>query len=213
MKAPLVPFAAALLAAGCGEPPRKIEAATPAIPVKTAMVAMTSWPEEYEANGTVRARTTAVLSSKVMGYVREVHAAMGERVRAGQLLVALDAADLEANYRRVEAALEEARTAIPEADNSVAAARANLELARATFRRMSDLFASKSISNQEYDESTARLKAAEAAYAMAESRRAQLNIEDYQVDQERRAAEIQRGLCANPGAVRRRHHRKISGTG
>lgn len=195
MKAPLVPFAAALLAAGCGEPPRKIEAATPAIPVKTAMVAMTSWPEEYEANGTVRARTTAVLSSKVMGYVREVHAAMGERVRAGQLLVALDAADLEANYRRVEAALEEARTAIPEADNSVAAARANLELARATFRRMNDLFASKSISNQEYDESTARLKAAEAAHAMAESRRAQLNSKITEVDQERRAAEIQRAYA------------------
>jgi len=192
MKATLVPVAAVLLAAGCGEPPRKIETAAAAIPVKTIMLAPEPWPEEYEATGTVRARTAAVLSSKVMGYVREVHATIGEHVSAGQLLVVLDAADLEANYRRADAAREEAQSAIPEADNGVAAAKANLELARATFKRMSDLFASKSISNQEYDEATARLKAAEAAGAMAESRRAQLTAKIAQADQERRAAEIQR---------------------
>jgi RND family efflux transporter MFP subunit len=60
---------------------------------------------------------------------------------------------------------------------------------------MSDLFASKSISNQEYDEAAARLKAAEAAHAMAESKRAQLTSKIAQADQERRAAEIQRGYA------------------
>jgi len=195
MKAGLVLFAAALLVAGCGEPPRKIEAVASTIPVKTVVVAAESWPEEYEATGTVRARTTAVLSSKVMGYVREVHATIGEHVSAGRLLVVLDAADLEVNYRRADAAREEARSAIPEADSGVAAAKANLELARATFKRMNDLFASKSISNQEYDEATARLKATEAAYAMTESKRAQLSSKIAQTDQERRAAEIQRAYA------------------
>jgi RND family efflux transporter MFP subunit len=145
--------------------------------------------------GTVRARMAAVLSSKVMGYVREVHANIGDRVAAGQLLVVLDAADLDASYRRADAGREEARSAISEAENSVAAAKANRELAQATFKRMSDLFASKSISNQEYDEAAARLKAAEAAYAMAESKRAQLTSKIAQADQERRAAEIQRGYA------------------
>jgi RND family efflux transporter MFP subunit len=107
----------------------------------------------------------------------------------------LDAADLEANYRRADAGREEARSAIPEAENGVAAAKANLELARATFKRMSDLFASKSISNQEYDEAAARLKAAEAAYAMAESKRVQLTSKIVQADQGRSAAEIQRGYA------------------
>jgi RND family efflux transporter MFP subunit len=195
MKGPLVIIAAILWLAGCSDSPRKTEANNAPVPVKTMTVTAEPWPEEYEAMGTVRARTTAVESSKVMGYVREVHASIGDHVAAGQLLVILDATDLEANYRRADAGREEARSAIPEAENGVAAAKANLELARATFKRMSDLFASKSISNQEYDEAAARLKAAEAVYAMAESKRAQLTSKIVQADQERSAAEIQRGYA------------------
>jgi len=195
MKAPLVVFPVVLWLVGCSEPPRKVEVNGTPVPVKTVTVTAEPWPEEYDAMGTVRARTAAVLSSKVMGYVREVRANIGDHVGAGQLLVVLDAADLEANYRRADAGREEARSAIPEAENGVAAARANLELVRVTFKRMSDLFASKSISNQEYDESAARLKAAEAAYAMAESKRVQLTSKIAQADQERSAAEIQRGYA------------------
>lgn len=199
MKWPLTVLLAIFWLAGCSEPPRKVEANGARVPVKVVTVTAQSRPEEYEAMGTVRARTAAVVSSKVMGYVREVHASIGDHVGAGQLLVVLDAADLEAAYRRADAGREEARSAIPEAENGVAAAKASLDLARATFQRMSDLFASKSISNQEYDEATARLKAAEAAYAMAESKRSQLTSKIAQADQERNAADIQRGyaqLCA-----------------
>jgi len=181
--------------AGCGEAPRKIEAKSAPVSVQSAAVTLESWPEEYEAAGTVRARTTAVVASKVMGYVREVHAQVGDRVTGGQLLVALESSDLDAAYGRAEAGREEAQSTIPEAENGVAAARANLDLARVTFKRMQDLFSSKSISNQEYDEAAARLKAAEAAYAMAESKRAQLAARIAQADQERRAAEIQRGYA------------------
>jgi RND family efflux transporter MFP subunit len=193
MKTPLVVFAAILWLAGCSESPRKAEANGAPVPVKSVTVTAEPWPEEYDAMGTVRARMAAVLSSKVMGYVREVRANIGDHVAAGQLLVVLDAADLEANYRRADAGREEARSAIPEAESGVAAAKANLELTRVTFKRMSDLFASKSISNQEYDEAAARLKSAEAAYAMAESKRVQLTSKIAQADQELSAAEIQRG--------------------
>jgi RND family efflux transporter MFP subunit len=195
MKGSLVVFPTILWLAGCSESPRKVEANGAPVPVNVVTVTAQSWPEEYEAMGTVRARTAAVVSSKVMGYVREVHASIGDHVAAQQLLVVLDAADMEAAYRRADAGREEARSAIPEAENGIAAARANLELARATFKRMGDLFASKSISNQEYDEATARLKAAEAAYAVAESKRAQLTSKIAQADQERSSAEIQRGYA------------------
>jgi RND family efflux transporter MFP subunit len=195
MKAPFFVLPALLWLAGCSESPRKVEANGVPVPVKTVAITAEPWPEEYEAMGTVRARMAAVLSSKVMGYVREVHANVGDHVGSGQLLVILDAADLEANYRRADAGREEARSAIPEAENGTAAAKANLELARATFTRMSGLFASKSISNQEYDEAAARLKSAEAAYAMAESRRAQLTSKIAQADQGLSAAGIQRAYA------------------
>ena len=195
MKPPVIVVPAILWLAGCSESPRKVEANAELVPVRIVTVTAEPWPEEYEAMGTVRARMAAVLSCKVMGYVREVHVNIGDRVSAGQLLVVLDAADLEAGYRRADAGREEARSAIPEAENGVTAAKANRELAQATFKRMSELFASKSISNQEYDEAAARLKAAEAACAMAESKRSQLTSKIVQADQERRAAEIQRGYA------------------
>ncbi len=127
-----------------------------------------------------------------MGYVREVKVEAGDKVREGQLLVTLDTRDLDVNSRRAEAALDEVRTGVPEADSAVAAAKANLDLAQVTFGRMRDLFAKKSISNQEFDESSTKLKAAEASYEMARARRLQLNSRIAQMDQEVRATAVTR---------------------
>ena len=58
----------------------------------------------------MRARTSAVISAKLMGYVREVKVQAGDRVREGQLLVTLDTRDLDVSSRRAEAAREEVRS-------------------------------------------------------------------------------------------------------
>src|SRR5439155_17296488 len=115
--------------------------------------------------------------------------------REGQPLVTLDTRDLDVSSRRAEAAREEVRTSVPEADSAVAAAKANLDLAQSTFGRMQDLFQKKSISNQEFDEASARLKAAQAAYGMAQARRVQLNSKLAQVDQEVRSTEVTRSYA------------------
>jgi RND family efflux transporter MFP subunit len=153
------------------------------------------WPEVYKAAGTVRARTAATIASKVMGYVQQVNAEVGSSVSAGQVLAVIDSRDLESNLRRAEAARSEVESAIPEADNGVAAAKANLDLAQATFKRMDSLAAQKSISSQEFDESTAKLKAAQAAYEMARSKRTQLNSKIAQVEQEIGSARIAAGYA------------------
>jgi len=140
----------------------------------------------------VRARTAAVISSKVMAYVRQVSVQMGDRVREGQELVTLDSQDLEVNVRRAEAAESEVRDGFSEADNAVAGAKAQLELAQTTFKRIEELAAKKSISNQEFDEASARLKSAQAAYDMATAKRRQLDSKMAQVQQEIRAARITR---------------------
>ena len=186
-------LASAAMLSGCGgSEPRPKAADVPAIPVQTATVSIQQWPNVYEATGTVRARTTAVLSSKLVAYVRQVTVQVGDRVREGQLLVTLDSQDLDTNVRRAEAADAEVVSAIPEADNGVAGAKANLDLAQSTFKRMEELAAKKSISNQEFDESSARLKSAQAAYEMARSKRAQLDSKRAEVQQEIRAASIVR---------------------
>ncbi len=188
--------AALLLMTGCGSPaPTETGAQAAPVAVHAIAAASAAWPNIYEATGTVRARTSTVISSKVMGYVREVHVAAGDHVRQGQLLVALDARDLDAACRQAEAAEAEARSAIPEADNAVAGAQASLNLAQATYKRMKDLFDKDSISNQEFDEATARLKLAQTGHQMAIARRAQLDSKIAQAAQAVASAEIMRGYA------------------
>ncbi len=191
----LIPLGMVL--AGCGEvpPEDKRAAPPPVVAVQTVEVREQQFPSVYEATGTVQARTSAVIAAKLMGYVREVKVQTGDRVKAGQSLVTLDARDLDAGTARAEAALEEVRSSVPEADSAVAGAQANLDLAQATFKRMQDLFAKKSISNQEFDEASAKLKSAQSAHDMARARRAQLDAQAARVQQEVRAAQVTRSYA------------------
>jgi RND family efflux transporter MFP subunit len=182
---------------GCGSEPALKAVSTPVtrMRVETVAAAEADWPSTYEATGTVRARTTATISSKLMGYAREVRAQVGDRVREGQPLVVLDARDLETSMARAEAGREEVKSAIPEAESAVALARSQLDLAQVTFHRMQDLLNKRSITNQEYDEASARSKAAQAAFDIARARRTQLDAKMAQMEQEVRAAGIQRGYA------------------
>ena len=183
-----------LVLMSCGSEParRTAQPKTPPVAVQVSPVATQDWPTSYEATGTVRARTTATISSKVMGYVQQVSVHVGDRVRRGQELITLDARDLDVSLRRAEAGGAEVQSAIPELENATAAAKANLDLAQTTFKRMEELAAKKSISNQELDEASARLKAAHANYDMVRSRRAQVDSKMAVAEQEVRAAGIMR---------------------
>src|SRR5664279_775201 len=178
-----------LLLTSCGNEParRAAQPQAPPVAVQLASVTTQDWPASYQATGTVRARTTATISSKVMGYVQQVTAQVGDHVRQGQALITLDSRDLDVSLRRAEV-----ESAIPELENAAAAAKANLDLAQTTFQRMQELAAKKSISNQELDEASARLKAAQANYEMMRSRRAQVSSKTAVVEQEVRAAGIMR---------------------
>jgi RND family efflux transporter MFP subunit len=187
-----------LALAGCGghDAPQKASAnATAPVAVKTIAVTQSMLPSYYEATGTVRARTAAVLSAKVMGYVREVRVAVGDRVAAGRVLVVLDSRDLEAGYKQAEAARNEARSALPEVENAIAAAKANLELAEVTFKRMQGLFEKRSVSNQEFDEAQMRVKVARANYEMALAKREQLKSKIAQADQGVESASVMRSYA------------------
>jgi len=184
----------AAVLAGCGgaDARHASPASAAAVPVEVASVNSQSWPDVYEATGTVRARTATVLSSKVMAYVRQVTVQAGDRVAEGQEVITLDARDLDSSVHRGEAAEAEVRSGFAEADNAVAGAKASLDLAQTTFHRMEELASKKSISNQEFDEAAARLKSAQAAYDMARARRGQLDSRLALAQQEVQSARIMR---------------------
>ncbi|GIU79952.1 MAG: RND transporter [Bryobacteraceae bacterium] len=171
----LVLLAAAGLA-GCGggkESPRKAEP-LPAVKAATVKLAEETVPEIYEATGTVRARVSSVLSARVMGYLREVRVQAGDTVQPGQVIAVIEAREIDSGLKQAEAVREEARNALPEVENAIAAARAQLELAEATHRRMKSLYEQKSITQQEFDEAEARLRMARANHEMAAAKKAQL---------------------------------------
>ena len=172
----LVAIAGLIALSGCGNHMRLETAQTSQAPVavKLETAAGIEMPLKYEATGTVRAKTAAAISSKVMAHVLRVNFQAGDHVQSGQLLLELDGRDLEAGLRQAEAAEREAREALEEAEAAIASAKANLELAQATFRRMEDLFEKRSVSRQEFDEATARLRSATAALEMATAKRRQM---------------------------------------
>jgi RND family efflux transporter MFP subunit len=126
----------------------------------------------------------------MMGYVRQIHVGLGDPVTAGQVLVTLDSQDLDSQIRQAEAALAEVHSAQPEIESAVAAAKAQLDLAQATFARMEELFGKKSISNQEFDEAAAKVKVATANNNLAESKRAQLSAKVQRAEQAIRSTKI-----------------------
>lgn len=102
--------------------------------VETTIATRGSLEDALDTTGTVEARTVAV-SSKVPGRVRAVHAAVGDGVGAGQLLVELESEELTARLDEATAATSAARARQAQAMAALALHRetsaARLEQARA----------------------------------------------------------------------------------
>jgi len=178
MKRPLsrrIWLACAITLASCGGKPEAAPTPEPQAPVSVRVeaAAVVETASELELVGSVAARTRSVVSSKVAGRIERIHAAEGQSVRAGAVLVELDRAELEAAVETAEASRAAAETAVAAADQEIAAAEAKLALAEATHRRFEQLLEKESVSRQEYDEAAANLRTAVAAVELGRARRAQ----------------------------------------
>ena len=157
-----------VLLLGCGD---KIEPGTTREVekkvIKTAVItaAVIQQPFIYEAVGTVQARTSSTLSSKLMGEVKVINVREGDLVKKGDLLVMIDDRQVSAQLRKAEAALAEAKIAEISAKSARYAAKAGAELASATYKRYLQLMEEESASKQEFDEVQARFRQTEASLA------------------------------------------------
>lgn len=144
----------ALLAlAACSSPETPV--ARESVDAPVAVVQRASVPAFHTVSGTVRSETTSTLAANVVGTVTRVHVAEGDRVRAGDVLVEIDARAPRANADRARAGREEVERAIE-------AATANAQLAEKTYRRFEALRERGSASQQELDEARSRHTAAQA---------------------------------------------------
>jgi RND family efflux transporter MFP subunit len=162
-----------LVTTACSSPPEATPAETAAVPVSVGVVDSRDWPSFTEAGGTLEARLTAVVSSRILAPIVAVHVRAGDKVRRGQVVVEMDAAEYRAQAARSTSSLEAARLAADAAAADVNGAEAALELARLTHDRIRKLHEQKSATTQELDQAVAGLTGAQsrltAARAASES--------------------------------------------
>lgn len=170
MKTLVVPLILAMSAGGCGPPATQEASESPVITVTVTRATVEDVSPSFEAGGVVRSRASALIASRVLAPIAQVHVRAGDRVRRGTTLVTLDAQDIHAERGRAEAGSMSAAEVARAASGDVRGAESALTLARATHDRMASLHAKRSATAQELDQAVAALTAAEAQRASAQSR-------------------------------------------
>ncbi|HKI86709.1 MAG TPA: efflux RND transporter periplasmic adaptor subunit, partial [Thermoanaerobaculia bacterium] len=148
-------FAAVLFVlAACGGESKRAASNLAPVQARVATAERIDSPAEVQLPGTVEARTTAAVSSRIMAQVTRVPVKLGEEVRAGQVLVEIDPTA--------------ARGQLNQARGALAQAEAAYRLAERNYKRFEALATNKSASELELDQ--ARMNRDRAAGAREQAR-------------------------------------------
>lgn len=145
------------------------------IAVETTRVERTAVRDEISSAtaGEVMAERTATVRSELSGRVLAIRHKRGERVKRGDAVVALDAADLDARLQQAQATLEAQRAQAEQAD-------AHAEAAGRTAERLRKLAAQGAETASASDDATSlareSITAARAAHAQAEQSAAAVRV-------------------------------------
>ena len=160
------------------EPP-----AEAAIPVEVATAQTQELSERIMAGGTVEALEEVTVTTKLTGRVAAVPVKEGQRVRAGQVLVRLEDAEILAQVRQADANLLAAKARLQlleqgarpqeraQVDAAVAQAQASLENAKQNLARMQALYDSGAVSKAQLDAARLQYDVAQSQYESAVQQR------------------------------------------
>jgi len=142
-------LAAALLLAGCKareEAPKTGAANLPAAAVRLAPAQIRTNTATERVMGSLRAKSQATLEAKVSGRVEAMPVALGQQLKAGDLVARLAAAEINAQLSQAEASQAQAEN---------------------DWTRVSSLFAQQAATKSELEAAQARQRVAQAAAAEA----------------------------------------------
>ena len=145
------------------------EKAREPIDVTVVPVITVDTAERLEAGGVVAAQEAASVSSRIVATIVSVRVKAGDRVRAGDVLVTLDARDVIAHTQQARASALAAEKSLAQVHTEQSTAEAEHRLATAWHKRIVALHARNSATDQERDEAEARLSAAAARLAAAQA--------------------------------------------
>ncbi len=132
---------------------------SPAVTVRTAAAGLV-YPSQvftdFNASGYVVAQRKAAVASKGTGRLVYLGVQEGSRVKVGEVLARLDSDDLKAEKAQVAAQLNVARAELERADTELATSDRN-------YKRFSDLWARRAVSQLDYENARDRYFKAKAA--------------------------------------------------
>lgn len=128
------------------------------VPVRTIALSAEPPIETVLISGTTKSAETALLRLQVSGRVLEKKVSLGDKIKAGDVLVTVYNPELEPIAQRAE--------------DNVARAEAEANQARRDFVRLEELFKQQAITRQEWEQGDTRLTSAKTALAAAKSERA-----------------------------------------
>ena len=141
-------------------------AEAPVVPVvRTVTIGDTASKETAVYPGEVRGKFESNLAFQVLGKIRARHINLGDKVRAGQVLMELDPKDVQQSYNAAQATYQ--------------AALSNYEVVKENYKRYTALYEKGAVSTMIRDEHKTRY---DAAASQLESARAQLTASGNQMD-------------------------------
>lgn len=160
----ILTLATVTLLASCGSEDKKAVADNrPAIGVTVNQVSANGNSPFLAVSGKIKAENSATLSTRTMGYINNVLVNVGDNVKKGQLLVAINNTDLQAKKAQVNAGITEATVAFNNAEKD--------------YKRFKSLFENNSASQKELDDMTARYEMAKARLEAAKQMENEVNAQ------------------------------------
>jgi len=162
--APLAAATFALALSGCA-------AAKPAgpVPIKTEVATKGRIVKDEELSGVLVPSKSLNIYPKLAGLAKIVAVDIGDKVRAGQLLVQIDTKELNAQLAVAEASGSTVRDQAAQAKIGIESARLNLDLAQKNYDRTKALFDSKAVTQSALDDAQTKLELAKTSYDNAQS--------------------------------------------
>lgn len=152
----------------------KSEAARPA--VKTAVASKGRVVKVQELSGVLVPEKSLNIFAKLSGIANTVTVDVGDKVRAGQLLVHIDTKELNAQLKVAEAAGTTVRDQASQAKLGIESARLNLDMAQKNYDRMSALYKDKAVTQSAMDDASTKLDLAKTAFDNANKQYANVSV-------------------------------------
>src|SRR5215831_8042891 len=132
-------------------------------PVNFSRVARSSGNSQLVLPGNIQAIAEAPVLARATGYIRKRNVDIGDRVQTGQVLAEIEAPELDQQILQANAAIEQTRANVQQAEAGLLQGRTNENLARITAGRWDNLQKRGVVSRQENDTYQAQYAAQQAS--------------------------------------------------